>query len=55
MSNLETLHDILSASEKDNVAVIVSSQPPQEYSREILRRKVANLSKDLNVIGNISI
>jgi hypothetical protein len=53
MANLVTLCDVLNPSEMDNVAVIVATNPPQEYSREILRKKVSNLSNDLSLIGNI--
>jgi hypothetical protein len=53
MANLVTLCDVLNPSEMDNVAVIVATNPPQEYSREILRKKISDLSNDLSLIGNM--
>jgi hypothetical protein len=53
MTNLVTLCDVLNPSEMDNVAVIVATNPPQEYSRGILRKKISDLSNDLSLIGNM--
>lgn len=55
MENLVTLCDILYATKMDNVAIIIATEPPHEYSRDILRNKISHLSNDLRISGNTSI